>query len=421
MDLARIAHGIGAEEKQIKKVISYIDNYWPKLIREHKKDLKSLIGLPNPYIVPTDAGDVFQEQYYWDSYVIIRGLIHDPKYTKLCIGMVENFFYLLDRFGIIPNASRFHFLSRSQPPLLSSLVWLVYMVTQDKKWFKKGMQYVEYEYEKVWMGTTHLANFRLTDIGLCRYYDINALDSLAEAESGWDMTMRFNEKCLDYVPVDLNCLLYLYEKDMEQGNKILKSSEKAAKYKKAADLRAKQINDYLWDDKRGYYFDYNFVKHQRSHLVTVAGVYPMNVGLASHRKATHSVEMIKRELEQKWGIVQTVRFVKNLQWDWPNGWPPLQLRVVEAMLRYGQISFAKRLVTKWLSLNLKVFNETGMLWEKYDVVRGRVGVPDRYPTPYGFAWTNSVFLAFLEIYEYLENHPHEGAMPVWLIRRRGWV
>lgn len=420
MDLARVATGIGADERDIKRVVKYIDDYWPKLIREHKKDLKSLIGLPNPYIVPTDAGDVFQEQYYWDSYVIIRGLIHDPKYTKLCIGMVENFFYLLDRFGIIPNASRFHFLSRSQPPLLSSLVWLVYTTTGDKRWFKKGMQYVEYEYERVWMGTTHLANFRLTDIGLCRYYDINAIDVLAEAESGWDMTMRFDGKCLDYVPVDLNCLLYLYEKDMEQGFKLLGDNQKPHKYNKAADKRAKLINDYLWDDGRGFYFDYNFVKHRRSHLTTVAGVYPMNVGLASYRKAKGCMETIKDDLQAKWGVVQGVRFVKNLQWDWPNGWAPIQLRVVEGLVRYGYISLAKRIIKKWLSLNINVFNETGFLWEKYDVVHGKVGVPDRYPTLYGFAWTNAVFMAFLELFDYLEEHPHENAMPIRMIRRMGW-
>ncbi len=420
MNVARIAEKIDAREHDIRKIIKYIDGYWPKLVREYKGDLRSLIGLPNPYIVPTDAGDIFQEQYYWDSYVVIRGLIHDSRYTKLCIGMVENFFYMLDRFGIIPNASRFYFLSRSQPPLLSSLVWLIYTKTKDKKWFKKGMQYVEYEYEHVWMGTTHLSNFRLTNIGLCRYYDINALDSLAEAESGWDMTMRFGGKCLDFVPVDLNCLLYLYEKDMEGAFRVLGDHEREKKYVSAADRRARKINNYLWDDKVGFYFDYDFVNRRRSHLITVAGAYPMNVGLASYERAARSMEIIKDVLQKKWGIVQGVRFVENLQWDWPNGWAPIQLRVVEGLIRYGYISLAKRIIKKWLSLNIKVFRETGFLWEKYDVVKGLVGVPDRYPTPYGFAWTNAIFLAFLEIFDYLEDHSYENAMPTWMVRRLGW-
>ena len=56
--------------------------------------------------------------------------------------------------------------------------------------------------------------------GLSRYYDINMLHDLAEAESGWDMTTRFNRRCLDYLPVDLNSLLYKYETDFTKAAKL---------------------------------------------------------------------------------------------------------------------------------------------------------------------------------------------------------
>jgi len=118
-------------QKDLSAVFGYIEGYWPKLIREKKRDKGSLIGLPNPYIVPSDS-KVFQEQYYWDSYPIVRALIDHPKYSKVAIGMVENLLHLVERFGIVPNASRFYFLSRSQPPLLSSMVFIVYEKTGDK-------------------------------------------------------------------------------------------------------------------------------------------------------------------------------------------------------------------------------------------------------------------------------------------------
>lgn len=44
---------------------------------------------------------------------------------------------------------------------------------------------------------------------------------LAEAESGWDFTRRFNARCESIAPVDLNCLLYLSEKTIANGYKIL--------------------------------------------------------------------------------------------------------------------------------------------------------------------------------------------------------
>jgi len=407
------------EKKDLDEVFQYIEGYWPKLIRYHPKDLKTLIGLPNSYIVPTDS-EIFQEQYYWDSYLIVRALINNPKYSHIAIGMVENLFYMIERFGIIPNASRFYFLSRSQPPLLSSMVLLIYGKIKDMNWLKKAVGYVEFEYNNVWMGETHLANFRAVESGLCRYYDVNAIDDLAEAESGWDLTSRFNGKCLDYLPVDLNCLLFLYEVDLAHIYNLLKNSKKVEKFEKAAIWRAKLINKLMWDEKTGYYFDYNFVKKSKSPLITVAGIYPLNVGIVSVARAQKAISLVEKILQKNYGVVQSVRFIENKQWDWPNGWSPLQLRAVEGLMRYGANRLARRLILKWLSLNIKIFRETGFLWEKYDVVHGAIGVPDRYPTLYGFAWTNACFLIMANMLEFLEKWPSENATPVWLVRRLGW-
>lgn len=406
-------------KKDLQRVLAHIEVYWPKLIRANKKDKGSLIGLPNPYIVPSDSA-VFQEQYYWDSYPLVRALIDHPKYSHLAVGMVENLLHLVSRFGIVPNASRFYFLSRSQPPLLSSMVFIVYEKTKDLGWFRKAIKVVEREYRDVWMGQTHLANFRLVWHGLSRYYDINAIDSLAEAESGWDMTSRFDGRCLDFLPVDLNCLLYLYEKDFEKAYEILGDMKTSRKYKVAAKKRAETINELMWNNKVGYFFDFDFMHRRPSHLITVAGIYPMNVGIATKEQAERMVKVIETVLQKKYGVAQSVRFVENKQWDWPNGWAPLQLRVAEGLMRYGYNHLAMRIIKKWLHLNVEIFKETSLLWEKYDIVHGRIGLPDRYPTPHGFAWTNACFLILSRILNFLEEVPHERATPVWLVRHLGW-
>lgn len=403
--------GIWLKKKDIEQVLEYIEGYWPRLIRTHKKDYKTLIGLPNPYIVPAET-NVFQEQYYWDTYPVVRALINHPKYSDLAIGMVDNFLYLIHRFGIIPNASRFYFLSRSQPPLLSSMIWIVYKKTKNKAWFRKAIGCVEHEYQNVWMGRSPLSNFRQVYRGLSRYYDINAIDALVEAESGWDMTARFGHKCLDFLPVDLNCLLYLYEADLAKAYKVLKDKNKQQKYQRLAKQRARMINDLMWDEKAGYYFDYNFVKRRRSKLTTIAGIYPLNVGIALKPQADRVAHLVQRNFQKKYGIVQSVRFAENYQWDWPNGWAPMQLRTVEGLMRYGYNRLARRVVLKWLALNIKIYKETGRLWEKYDVVHGRIGMPDRYPTPHGFAWTNAVFIILVRFLNFLETQAVENATPL---------
>jgi len=398
VDYLKLAKQIRVREKDLKAVLDYIEDYWPKLVREHKEDLRSLIGLPNPYIVPAD-GDVFQEQYYWDSLPLVRALINHPKYSKLAIGMVDNLLYLVKRFGIVPNASRYYFLSRSQPPVLSSLVFLVFQKTGDKKWFSDAIKLVEEEYNDVWMGKIHLRNFRHVYRGLSRYYDLNAMHVLAEAESGWDMSARFMGKCMDILPVDLNCLLYKYEEDLEKAYGILGNSQKGGRYRELKSKRVKVISKLMWSETEGYFFDYDWVGKKISHLVTIAGVFPLTFGIASQKQAGKVALILERTLQQKYGLVQSVPFVLNFQWDYPNGWAPMQMWAVDGLKRYGFEHLASRIIEKWLHLNVKVFKETGYLWEKYDVVKGRVGVPDRYPTQPGFGWTNAVFLIFCEMLE----------------------
>src|SRR5438477_292429 len=85
-------------------------------------DPPGLLYLPNKYVVP---GGRFNEMYGWDSYFIVRGLLRDGR-IDLARGMVENFFFEIENYGALLNANRTYYLTRSQPPFLSSMVLAVY-------------------------------------------------------------------------------------------------------------------------------------------------------------------------------------------------------------------------------------------------------------------------------------------------------
>src|SRR5665213_1029731 len=201
----------------------YIRDYWPVLTRENKKDDDTLIGQPYPYLVPAyEEGHEFDynELYYWDSYFMVQGLI-DEQHKELVVGILENLLTMFERFKTIPNGSRTYLMGRSQAPLLSSFIMDVYKnYKMDKQWLRRAISIAEEEYHRVWMGKTK-PNARQIYEGLSRYYDINYLHDLAEAESGWDLTPRFGRKCLNYLPVDLNSLLYKYERDFAYAERVL--------------------------------------------------------------------------------------------------------------------------------------------------------------------------------------------------------
>lgn len=383
----------------------YIKNYWDKLTRFHPNDDESLVGLPNKYLVPAmEVGHEFDfnEYYYWDSYFMVQGMFNE-EHKELVLGILDNAIFLFKRFGIIPNASRVYLTGRSQPPFLTSLIWEAYEAfDMDKKWLKEKLEVAMAEYQTVWMGTKK-PNARQVYQGLSRYYDINYLHSLAEAESGWDMTPRFGRKCLDFVPADLNALLYKYEMDFAKYFRLIDDKREAARWENAAEHRKKTMNKLMWSDLKGFYYDYNFVKERRSIVSSLAGFYPLWAGMVDRKQAQALVKALRR-FENRGGLTATDQqppfnqFMPGslpTQWAYPNGWAPLQYIVVKGLQRYGYRAEAKQVAMKWLRTNLEWFNKNGVFLEKYNVVNpSKPPSKGVYPSQTGFGWTNAVFERF---------------------------
>ena len=137
-----------------------------------------LLYLDNKYVVP---GGRFNEMYGWDSYFIVRGLVEDKR-VELARGMVENFFFEIEHYGAVLNANRTYYLTRSQPPFLTSMILAVYnarptplhtsslkekaAAEQDRAWLARAYEYAKRDYA-LWTHEPHLAG----STGLSRYYD----------------------------------------------------------------------------------------------------------------------------------------------------------------------------------------------------------------------------------------------------------
>ncbi|MCU1241850.1 MAG: Trehalase [Candidatus Acidoferrum typicum] len=137
-----------------------------------------LLYLDHKYVVP---GGRFNEMYGWDSYFIVRGLVEDKR-IELARGMVENFFFEIEHYGAVLNANRTYYLTRSQPPFLTSMILAVYNARpmplvssvlkdkavgeQDRAWLARAYEYAKRDYA-LWTHEPHLAG----STGLSRYYD----------------------------------------------------------------------------------------------------------------------------------------------------------------------------------------------------------------------------------------------------------
>jgi alpha,alpha-trehalase len=454
-----------------------------------------------PYVVP---GGRFNELYCWDSYFIVLGLLQDGR-TDLARGMADNLLYEVEYYGKVPNANRTYYLTRSQPPFLTSIVRAVYESGKtDKAWLAAALKTALAEYQNVWLGRDRLVKIGGYELshyydegeGPCPevepgHYDEKIQPWLAQAkpanpdipltpyrflneylycnqhadlmvdglslrqffkhdrtvrESGHDTTHRFDDRTADFVSVDLNSLLYKYETDFADlierdfdGNlpELGKDFSDAQSWRARANARKAAMMALMWDDQRGYFFDYDFANQRRSTYISATGLWPLWAKMLDTQnpedldRAKRTAAFACAKLEKSAGLaataqesVEDARRKDARQWDYPYGWAPHQMLAWQGLKNYGLDADASRLAYRWIyTITKNAHDYNGTIPEKYDVVTGshqvfveygNVGTKFTYIATEGFGWMNASFevgLTFLTPTQIASLHRLEPPRP----------
>jgi alpha,alpha-trehalase len=337
---------------------------------------------------------------------------------------------MVDKYGFMPNGNCDWYLNRSQAPFLAMMVYDVYQMTQDKVWLNKAFPVLEKEYQ-FWMEKRATANslnryfHHADEAGLDFFYEDVvvkrvaffrenppttpaekrkvAADYLAEAESGWDFNPRFDHRCGDFVPVDLNGYLFFYEQIMAHICDEL-SLEGADEWLKRAARRKSNFDSCCWNSKRGLFMDYDTVNERQSTVASLATFVPLWSRLASHEQADQLVANLPL-FERDFGVAtcEPTTHGDIFQWDFPNGWPPLFYITIMGLTNYGYLEAGKRIAEKYLNLVGMNFEKTGDLWEKYNVSTGTIDVQNEYEMPAMMGWTAGVFVFCVNFVKHAEN------------------
>ncbi len=424
----------GFQSDPSRTAIEHINALWPVLTRQpDADDAGTLLPLPHPYVVP---GGRFGEIYYWDSYFTMLGLQTAGR-TEMIQNMVDNFAFMIDTVGFIPNGNRTYFLSRSQPPFFAAMVDLLAgelgeeVLVQYRPQLRK-----EYDF---WMAGAsdlseanprHLKVVRLPDGRILnRYYDMREVpraemyrddvetaarsgrlpadvyrDLRSACESGWDFSSRWltDPKDLatihttDIIPVDLNALLFNLEKILARAYRAEGNATEAGIFDQRAGQRREAVMAYCWDETGGFFMDYDFVAGRHTGVISPAGMFPFFFRMVDDDAfARKAAEVLEKELLKEGGLASTNN-ITGQQWDAPNGWAPLQWIAIQGLRHYGQEELAARIKRRWTDLNLRVYENTGKMVEKYNVMdMGLEAGGGEYPVQDGFGWTNGVLLKLL--------------------------
>ena len=177
--------------------------------------------------------------------------------------------------------------------------------------------------------------------------------------------------------------------------KLLGKSNDSREWSARAEKRKQLINHYLWDHKRGMFFDYDFTQNEISDYEYATTFYPLWAGLATDEQAKTVMSQLAT-FERPGGLAMSP-YDTGVQWDLPYGWAPVHLLAVEGMRRYGYSSDADRVARKWIGTVAENFHHDDTIHEKYNVVTrsSAAEVTAGYEVNVvGFGWTNAVVLEF---------------------------
>jgi alpha,alpha-trehalase len=387
-----------------------------------EQKIYSLQGVP--FVVP---GGRFNEMYGWDSYFIGVGLLIDNKIEK-AIAIAENFKYQIIYYGKILNANRSYYLTRTQPPLYSSLIIeIAKKGIPSLDWLKIHLETIILEYNTVWM----VQGNRLTPTGLNRYkadgigmpfevepghfddvlepyalkYNLplrefekqylqrTIIDSNLDEyfvhdrsmrESGHDTTNRLINRCANLNSVDINSFLYKYEKDIahlittyfSDTFTIDNVAYTAEDWEQKAILRKNKINELCWNEQAGMYFDYDFVNQKQFPFEAATTFFPLWAGLCDGDQATKLVKIALPQFVKTGGITGSTKSSKaevginapQRQWDYPFGWAPHQILLWDGLIKYNFVDKAQEMVYRWLWLITRnAVDYNGTIPEKFDL------------------------------------------------------
>lgn len=303
-----------------------------------------------------------RHMWLWDSAFHSLGWLYlDPQMARDALeAMVEAAY----PDGMIPLSSaptpQSH--KTSQPPILAWAVWEVHQETGDVafpvrlydglagyiRWFLR---------ERDRNGNGLYEWWKDEDDMLCHC-----------GESGLDNSPRFDERGIDD-HIDLNCMLYNEMEVLARIAVISDRFDEAIEWRERAVELARLINERMWDEETGFYYDLK-TDGELLKLKTAVGFLPLWAGIATQERAGRLMAHLldPREFASAFPV-PTVAMDEPIfgddMWRGPT-WINLNYFIYRGLLHYGLTAEANDLRSRTLKEIQRWYEYAGGIYEFYD-------------------------------------------------------
>jgi glycogen debranching enzyme len=275
------------------------------------------------------------------------------------------------QWGAAEQSGAIKVQEKTMIPILGIAVWQVYLATGDQDFLSEMYEHLARYDDWLWRR-------RNSGDGLMLYYN--------PEESGWDNAARLLP--LPVKTVDGSTMAYLLRKILSDSAKVLARGNEAAKFSSRAELTAASINQKMWDQRSGFFYDLSTDNLRRSQK-SPAGFMPLMAGIVSKERAARLADHLRSSKEfASAAPVPSVAMddpdynTKTWGWNGPS-WIPSNWLLMESLARAGMIDDSNRIMQAMTTMMSKPDGWPGA-YEQYDSETGSpFGVAD-------YSWSGAI-------------------------------
>ena len=369
IELCEKGIGLDLEEIKLQKCEPYEnfvskDNRYASLCAKCISVMKSQLYSPEGNIKriwSTPDRLPHRNMWLWDS--VFHAIGHRHLDIEIAENLILALFDVQKADGFIPHMAKPDEISDiTQPPVIAWGAYLVYEKSGNKEFLK-----TVFENNKAFLLWCN-KNRRKSDKELYSWHTNPAMNNRCD-ESGMDNSPRFDTES-DLYAIDFSCCMANETRFMKKIADELGDKENSEFFDKWHEKIKTDINNTLWCEEDGFYYDYDIPNKCFNKVQAVSSFLPVFAAVCDENQSGKLVSHLENpdEFGTEFPVPSISQKDKTFGADMWRGpvWINYNYMISKGLLEYGYVGLANKIKEKTLSVINEWYCRTGTVYEFYD-------------------------------------------------------
>lgn len=302
-----------------------------------------------------------RNMWLWDS--VFHAIGHRHLDAQLAENLILALFDVQQDDGFIPHmALPYEASGITQPPVIGWGSYLVYEKSGNKDFLKTVLE----KNKAFLLWCSH--NRRKTEKELYSWHTNPELNNRCD-ESGMDNSSRFDTPH-DLYAIDFSCYMANETRFMQKIAELLEDNENAELFGKWHEKIKSDINNTLWCEDDGFYYDYDIQCDCFNKVQSVASFLPIFASCCDKKQCDKLIAHLTNpeEFGTPFPIPSISKKDRSFGSDMWRGpvWINLNYMISHGLAEFGYAALSDEIKAKTLEVINEWYNRTGTVYEFYD-------------------------------------------------------